>query len=158
MIAVSQVLHSSRPTQVLCTYEKIGVVNDDIVNSYFHSQGSCRDILNSYFHSPSLCRGTDNSCCLRKSSSTTCSSDSREGRVFDTDSSFTAQLDVSGREQDFSLTASEREHRCVFRMVSICRPSHVTVTSRVPDHRSLLQAICETCAWVARSCYGLFCE
>ena len=79
------------------------------------------DILNSSSDSPGSYRGTDNSSCLRKSPLTTCSSDSREGRVFDTGSSFTDggigtnigassvgvchtdfSLCVSGREQDFS--------------------------------------------------------
>ena len=50
------------------------------------------DILNSYFHSPGSYRGTDNSSCLRKTQSTTCSSDSRGGRVLDTGSSFTMQI------------------------------------------------------------------
>ena len=84
------------------------------------------------FHPPGLCRGTEKSRCLRKSSSATCSSDSREGCVFDADSSFTAKLgvlereqyfstSVSDREQGFSLAVSEREHRCVLRVVSIWR-------------------------------------
>ena len=50
------------------------------------------DILNSYFHSPSSYRGTDNSSCLQKPPSTTCSSDSRDGCVFERVSSFTAQI------------------------------------------------------------------
>ena len=36
------------------------------------------DILNSYFHPPGLCRSTDNASCLRKSSAANFSSDSRE--------------------------------------------------------------------------------
>ena len=79
------------------------------------------DILNSYFPSPGLCRGTENSRCSRESS-TTCFSDSREGRVFDAGSSFMTQLGVSDREQDFSLAVSERAHRCASRAVSICGP------------------------------------
>ena len=74
------------------------------------------DILNSYFHSPDLCRGIDNSGCLRESSAATCSSDSREGRILDADSSSTAQLGVSEREESFSLAVSVREHRCAFRV------------------------------------------
>ena len=61
------------------------------------------DIMNSCFHPPGVSR------CLRKSSSATCSSDSREGCVFDADSSFTAKLGVLEREQDFSTSVSDRE-------------------------------------------------
>ena len=87
---------------------------------------------------PSSSRGADNSSCLRKSPSTTSSSDSRECRVLDTGSNFTDggigtnigvqsvgichtdfSTDVSGREQDFSLGLSGREYQCLFRAVSI---------------------------------------
>ena len=131
------------------------------------------DIMNSNFHFPRLCRGRDHSSCSRKSSSATCSSDSREGRVFDADSSFMMQLGVSGREQDFptsvsereqdfsasvsdreqgfSLAVSEREHRCAFRVVSICR---LLRDCDVTRFRSSLAS--PSNLWKMHS--GLFCE
>ena len=55
----------------------------------------------SYFHSPCSYRGTDNSSCLRGSSSTTCSSGSDESCVFG--------VSVDVRHTDFSLGISKRE-------------------------------------------------
>ena len=70
-------------------------------------------ILNPYFHSPGSIRGTDNSSCLRKSPSTTCSSfTAQASERFGGDGGIGATdfpLGVSEREHDISTNVPERE-------------------------------------------------
>ena len=97
-------------------------------------------IVNSYFHFPGCC-GTDNESCFSKI--VICNAFlSREGCVFGA-ASFTTKLGVSARAQD--LSASRNEYIDVRSVRSQCGDSCVAVVSRVPDHHSLLPAICETC-------------
>ena len=79
-------------------------------------------ILNPYFHSPGSNRGTGNSSCLRKSPSTTCSSfTAQASERFGGDCGIGTTdfpLGVSERKQSISTNVAEREHRCLFRVVS----------------------------------------
>ena len=127
-------------------------------------------ILNPYFHSPGSNRGTGNSSCLRKSPSTTCSSfTAQASERFGGDCGIGTTdfpLGVSEREQGISTNVTEREHGFpkvsrnenkvshsmsrdenidVCSVWSLHGTFRVTVASRVPDHRSPLPAICETC-------------
>ena len=127
----------------------IVVVNDDILNSYFHSPGSYR--------------GTDNSNCLRKSPSTTCSSDSDEDCVFDAipvsqdeprsnlpvtvESALASAYHLSTIAIQISHSASRHENKVSHSVsrnenIDVCsawsrhREFRVSVASHVPGHHS----------------------
>ena len=113
------------------------------VKSKFNIVVANDDIWNSYFHSPDSYWGADNSSCLRRSYSTTCSDDSAE------DCGIGVSVDV--RHTDFSFRISKRERSLLVNVSGQELDFRVTVASHVPDHHSLLPTICEACTWPPRS-------